>query len=140
MSRSFSALFVLLYASLCCGSPVVSGEPTTLETLVVTATREKTLESDVAANISVITAEEIANLPVTTVAEALQYVPGMYVDSQFGVGWNLTARIQGSEPRHVAVYKDGVPMNLLANPDMTDLSRISVQNIERIEIYKGAAS
>lgn len=139
MRRSCNALFVLLYAFLCCPSQAVGGEPATLEPLVVTATREKALQSDVAANISVITAEEIANLPVSTVAEALQYVPGMYVDSQFGVGWNLTARIQGSEPRHVAVYKDGVPMNLLVNP-VADLSRISVQNIERIEIYKGAAS
>ncbi|MDD4464592.1 MAG: TonB-dependent receptor plug domain-containing protein, partial [Desulfobacterales bacterium] len=138
MRRSCNALFVLLYAFLCCPSQAVGGEPATLKPLVVTATREKALQSDVAANISVITAEEIANLPVSTVAEALQYVPGMYVDSQFGVGWNLTARIQGSEPRHVAVYKDGVPMNLLVNP-VADLSRISVQNIERNDIYKGAA-
>ena len=139
MRRSCNALFVLLYAFLFCPSQAFAGETSILEPLVVTATREKTLQSDVAASISVITAEDIANLPVSTVAEALQYVPGMYVDSQFGFGVGLTARIQGSEPRHVAVYKDGVPMNLLANP-IADLSRISVQNIERIEIYKGAAS
>lgn len=138
MSRSCNALVVLLYALAHC-TPAFAEEPAILEPLVVTATREEVLKSDVAANISTITAEEIAALPVATVAEALQFVPGMYVESQFGVGWNLNARIQGSEPRHVAVYKDGVPMNFLANP-VADLSRISVQNIDRIEIYKGAAS
>ena len=138
MSRSCNALFVLLYALAHC-APAFAEKSAILEPLVVTATREEVLKSDVAANISTITAEEIAALPVATVAEALQFVPGMYVESQFGVGWNLNARIQGSEPRHVAVYKDGVPMNLLANP-VADLSRISVQNIDRIEIYKGAAS
>ena len=48
-------------------------------------------------------------------------------------------RIQGSEIRHVAVFQDNVPLNQLANP-MTDLSYIPVDTIDRIEIYKGAAS
>jgi outer membrane cobalamin receptor len=39
----------------------------------------------------------------------------------------------------VAVFQDGVPLNLLANP-RTNLCYLSVANIDRIEIYQGAAS
>ena len=48
-------------------------------------------------------------------------------------------RVQGSEARHVAIYQDGVPLNQLANPQ-TDFSYLPIDTVERIEVYKGAAS
>ncbi len=110
-----------------------------LEDVVVTATRSEIPKQDIAANITVLTAEEIDSMPVSTAAAALQYLPGVYVEFNGGPGSIGAARIQGSDFRHVAVYRDGVPLNMLANP-MTDLSYLSVDAIERIEVYKGAAS
>ncbi|MEW6077658.1 MAG: TonB-dependent receptor [Thermodesulfobacteriota bacterium] len=107
--------------------------------MVVSATRSQVPENDVATNISVITREEIAAMPVATAAEVLRFVPGVYVESAGGIGSEATIRIQGSDPRHVAVYQDGVPLNLLANP-FADLSLIPVAAIDRIEVYQGAAS
>lgn len=107
--------------------------------IVFTYTRGKTLKEDVAANITVITQEEIKKIPASNVAEVLQYVPGVYVEFNGGLGSQATASIQGSDPRQVAVYQDGVPLNLLANP-MTDLSFVPLANVDRIEVYKGAAS
>jgi len=110
------------------------------EELVFTYTRQATPQSDVAANITVITREEIEKYPVNNAGEVLQYVPGVYVEFNGGSPGSFSAAsIQGSEPRHVSVYQDGVPLNLLANP-ITDLSLLPVANIERIEVYQGAAS
>lgn len=111
-----------------------------METVVVTATRSETLDSDVAANVTVVSAQEIKNMPASTAAEVLQYVPDVYVEFNGGPGSEVNSyRIQGSETRHVAVYQDGVPLNQLANP-LTDLNYLPVDAIDRIEIYKGAAS
>jgi vitamin B12 transporter len=111
-----------------------------LEEVVVTATRVQTPKQDVAANITVITAEDMKKIPASSVAEVLQYIPGVYVEFNGGLGSDASGiRIQGSEIRHVAIFQDNVPLNMLANP-MTDLSYIPVDTIERIEIYKGAAS
>ncbi|RZB38165.1 MAG: vitamin B12 transporter [Desulfobacteraceae bacterium Eth-SRB2] len=111
-----------------------------LEEVVVTATRVQTPKQDVAANITVITAEDMKKIPASSAAEVLQYIPGVYVEFNGGLGSDASGiRIQGSEIRHVAIFQDNVPLNQLANP-MTDLSYIPVDTIERIEIYKGAAS
>jgi len=110
-----------------------------LQEIVVTATREETLKQDVAANITVVDREAIERMPAATAGEVLQYIPGVSIESNGGPGAMTTARIQGSETRHVAVYVDGVPLNLLANP-LTDLTYLPVDTIERIEVYKGAAS
>lgn len=103
------------------------------EELVFTYTRQATPQSEVAANITVITREEIERYPVNNAGEVLQYVPGVYVEFNGGSPGSFSAAtIQGSEPRHVSVFQDGVPLNLLANP-ITDLSLLPVANIERIE-------
>ncbi len=109
------------------------------EELVFSYTRQPIPKADVAANVTVITREEIEKYPVNNAAEILQYVPGVYVESNGGIGAYATASIQGSDMRHVAVYQDNVPLNMLANP-ITDLSLLPVANIERIEVYQGAAS
>jgi vitamin B12 transporter len=111
-----------------------------LEEVVVTATRVQTPKQDVAANITVITSKDMDKMPASSAAEVLQYIPGVYVEFNGGLGSDASGvRIQGSEIRHVAVFQDNVPLNQLANP-MTDLSYIPVDTIDRIEIYKGAAS
>ena len=123
------------------GAPIQkeTGNSHQLSEIVVSATREDTPKQDVAANIIAVDREAIEKMPAATAAEVLQYVPGVYVEFAGGPGSMAVARIQGSEVRHVAVYIDGVPLNQLANP-LTDLNYLPVNSIERIEVYKGAAS
>jgi vitamin B12 transporter len=113
--------------------------PPRLDPVVVSATRLETPRHNTAANVTVVSREQLDNLPATSVAEALQYVPGVYVEFNGGPGSFAQIRIQGSEIRHVTVLRDGVPLNQLANP-VTDLSSLSLVAVERIEIVKGAAS
>ncbi|MFH1674926.1 MAG: TonB-dependent receptor [Pseudomonadota bacterium] len=137
----FLAFFFLVIFSCNARAEAVSPETETHELgeIVVTATRSETPKQDVAANITVVTRKDIEKMPVSNAAEVLQYIPGVYVEFGAGLGSDTTARIQGSGARHVAVYQDGVPLNQLLNP-RTNLSYIPIDTIDRIEIYKGAAS
>lgn len=111
-----------------------------LKEMVVTATRDASPADSIASTITVIDRSDLELLPAATVAEALRFVPGVYISFEGnGPGGYATAGIQGSEVRHVAVYADGVPLNLEANP-LTHLSYLPVAAVERIEVYKGVAS
>lgn len=137
-------LFLLIFSLSARAQDIQVGDEGSDKTeMVFSYTRDKTPKEDVAANISVITQEDIKKIPASTAAEVLQYVPGVYVEFNGGLGSLAAPSIQGTDTfndnRQVAVYQDGVPLNGLSNP-LTDLSYLPVENIERIEVYKGAAS
>ncbi len=111
----------------------------TLSPLVITATGYEMPQSQASNDITVITSEEIAHLPVHDIGEALSYVPGLVMDRNGGPGLYYTPQIQGADSRQVKILIDGVPLELLAE-GMTDLSMRPIENVERIEILKGAAS
>lgn len=74
---------------------------------------------------------EQKNLP-----ELLKQVPGLHVIELRGRGAYTTASVRGSTPSQVAIYVDGVLMNL-GSEAAVDLSAIPVENVERIEVYRG---
>ncbi len=108
--------------------------------LVASATRTLKPLSQVAENISIITAEEIESMNAHTVAEVLENIPGVFVEFQgkdFGSSSIIT--IQGSERRHVLFLLDGMTWNLMNNGSATTY-QIPVEIIKRIEVIKGPAS
>ncbi len=74
---------------------------------------------------------EQKNLP-----ELLKQVPGLHIIETKGRGAYTTASVRGSSSSQVAVYVDGVLMNL-GSEAAVDLSTIPVENVERIEVYRG---
>lgn len=110
------------------------------EELVVTPTRTLKPISQVAENITVITAEDIENMNAHTVAEVLERINGVFVDFQgHDFGSSSLLYIQGSEDRHVLVLLDGVPWNFQSGGN-AETNSIPVRIIERIEVIKGPAS
>ncbi|MGB5157739.1 MAG: TonB-dependent receptor [Desulfobacterales bacterium] len=110
--------------------------------LVVSATRHPKPISQVAENITVVTAKEIEEMNAHTVAEVLNRIPGLFVVFGQGTGSFGSASLiqtQGSEERHVLVQIDGVAWNLLAT-GASENNSIPVGIIERIEVIKGPAS
>ena len=136
-------LFLVLHASGAAATEKNDGDERDIyrmRPVVVTATRLDTPLEDISANVTVITREEIERLPADSVAELLQSVPGVHIEIFGGPGsYAADIHMQGSETRQVAVYQDGVPLNELDNPG-TDLSYLPLDAIDRIEVYKGAAS
>lgn len=109
------------------------------ELVVESPTRSPKPVSQVAENVTVVTAEDIQFMNAHTLADVLNTITGVQVFMTSGPGSSTVAFIQGSDQRHVAVFLDGIPLNNLGD-NVTDLGTIPVQNIEKIEIIKGPAS
>ena len=109
------------------------------ELTVVSATRSLKSITRVAENISVVTKEDIELMNAHSVAEALQKVNGVQIEIRGGPGAFAYPYIQGSEFRHVAVFMDGVLINMFSD-NVADIAMLPVQHIEKIEIIKGPAS
>lgn len=107
----------------------------TLDSMVVTATRTMKELKEVPSSVSVVTAKEIEERNVTSVQEALQYMPGVYMSQNAQGGISL----RGYTGSDVLVLVDGVQMNETYNGSV-NFNMIPVENIERIEVLRGAAS
>ncbi|MDR1019888.1 MAG: TonB-dependent receptor, partial [Synergistaceae bacterium] len=68
--------------------------------------------------------------------DLLEDVPGMRIVRVRGRHGYAVASVRGSTSSQVAVYVDGVLMNL-GSEAAVDLSAIPVDNVERIEVYRG---
>jgi Outer membrane cobalamin receptor protein len=107
--------------------------------LVVSATRNPKPISQVAENMTVITAKDIENMNAHTVADVLNRIPGLFINYNKDFGAPSLLLIQGSEERHVLVVVDGIRWNFLSDGH-AETNSIPVGIIERIEIIKGPAS
>lgn len=107
------------------------------EVTVVTATRTERALSSLPLPITIITAEAIAKSGVTRLNEILNEQTGIILipdESGFeGI------QMQGLDAAYTMILIDGVPL-VGRSSGVLDLSRVSVGNIERIEIVKGASS
>jgi vitamin B12 transporter len=110
------------------------------ELQVVSATRALKPISNVAENMTVITAADIERMGAHSLAEVLDTVTGVQVQhAPRTPGNQATAYIQGSGSAYITIIIDGVVLNSLSN-NTADIGIIPVQYIERIEIIKGPAS
>lgn len=107
--------------------------------VVVSATRNEKPISQVAENITVITAEDIEEMNAHTLTDVLNIITGVQMEIKGGVGSVTHPHIQGSDYRHVLVLIDGVSLNNLSD-NFADIGAITVQHIDMIEIIKGPAS
>ena len=109
------------------------------ELVVETPTRSPKPVSQVAENITVVTASDIELMNAHSLADVLNTVTGVQVFMLGGPGIGANANIQGSDASNVTVIIDGVVLNNLSDNNV-DVGFIPVQNIEKIEIIKGPAS
>jgi vitamin B12 transporter len=106
---------------------------------VISATRSLKSITQVAENVSVITAEDIELMNAHTLTDVLNTITGVQVDIRGGLGgWSMVS-IQGSFPNHVVAFIDGISITSLSDSS-TLPGDFPVQFIEKIEIIKGPAS
>ena len=74
---------------------------------------------------------EHKNLP-----DLLKAVPGIHIRKLAGSGQYTVVTIRGSSSSQVGIFIDGVLANL-GGDAAVDLSAIPVENVERIEVYRG---
>ena len=107
--------------------------------VTITATRGKSLATEIPASVDVITSEMIELQNPDNIAEAIEAVQGVNIRDYGGLGGLKTISIRGSTSSQVLVMLDGQKINN-AQSSQVDLSTISVEGIEKIEVVRGGNS
>lgn len=141
---SKSLLMVALITGLCSGGVQSASAADNLNTFaldeyVVTATRTMKQLQEVPASVSVVTAKDIEERNISTVPDALQNLPGVYVGQSASYGPTGDLKVRGYSSDNILVLVDGAPVNNAYNNDV-EWEMFPVENIERIELVKGAGS
>nr|QXF14450.1 vitamin B12 transporter BtuB [uncultured bacterium] len=107
------------------------------ETIVVTGTRTPKFLSNSPVSVNVISGVTMNVLSQSTVAQALNYLPGVVVIRSVKDGYNI--QMQGFDGDNVLVLLNSQPLTAPTGTAV-DLDQISVHDIEQIEVIRGAAS
>ena len=148
MDKSFSKsllMAALITGTVLCGGNSVFAQENeqefTLDPMVITAQRMETRELDTPAAVDVITAEDIEKTGSKTVFDALSFTTGI-TNFSYGPGgldygaMDSRVNIRGFE-RGALILVNGAPINLNGK---NSLDGIMTDNVERIEVVKGASS
>lgn len=94
---------------------------------------------DTAAQVSVVTREELETSGVKTLQEALALIPGVVLHDSVGNGVETSVDLRGfPQGTSLAVFLDGVRLNDLQDNQIR-WDTLPVEDIERIEVYRGAS-
>ncbi len=144
MKRRVGFLFVLI-ALMFPGQTIAQDEKaneplmTTLEEVVVTATRQEEKISSVPANVSVITETDIKNSTAYDIPDLLRNQVGVHVNDIGGNRRNYTVDLRAfgeTAALNTLVLVDGRRINQ-ADSSGTDWALIPLDRVERIEIIRG---
>lgn len=114
-------------------------EPKRVDPVVVTATPVETPSEQLGASVSVVNGEDFQTYHYPTLDEALRNVPGVEIRRSGAYGKATSVTIRGANANQVQVLVDGLRVK---SPTLgqVDLSDISPDLIERIEVIRGAQS
>jgi vitamin B12 transporter len=122
-------------------APAAHAADTSLETVVITATRTLQPAARTGDSISVITGQRLDQQQVVAVSDALAQTPGLVILRDGGPGQTTTMALRGAEAGQTLVLVDGVRIN---DPSTVDgqalIGDVMVNNIARIEVLRGPQS
>jgi vitamin B12 transporter len=115
---------------------------TTLEEVVVTASKFPQKQDETGKLVDVITLNELQNEVSKSLGEVLNQQPGLIINgADNDLGTNQSIYMEGASSDNTLILLDGVP---LYDPSGVtsefDINNFSLNNIEKIEIVKGAQS
>src|SRR2546427_3472431 len=114
-------------------------EPKKLDPVIVTATKTETPAEQLGASVSVVTEDDFKTYHYETVEDALRTVPGVEIRRSGSVGKLSSISIRGANPNQVQILIDGVRVKSPLSGQV-DLSDVSPELIDRIEVIRGAQS
>ncbi len=129
----------ILALSLAVPAVAAAQEQKSVDPVVITATKVATPSEQIGASISVVNGDDFQTYHYPTVDEALRNVPGVEIRRSGSYGKTSSITIRGANANQVQVLVDGVRVK---SPTLgqVDLSDLSPDLIERIEIIRGAQS
>jgi vitamin B12 transporter len=130
------ALFLI---ALCACSPLWAQQTPELAEVVVTSTRIETAVVESPSAVTVITREQIAASGAQDVSALINGTAGVVIKDNGPTSGIKSVSLRGSGSEQVLVLVDGMRLNS-ARDGTIDLSTISVESIDHIEIVRGAES
>lgn len=118
-------------------NPAEASSNANIEKMVVTGTRTAKLLSNSPVSVEVIEGATIELLSQGTLANVLDFIPGVVITRSAKDGYNI--QMQGFESKHVLILVDSQPV-ISPTGSSVDLDQISANDIAQIEVMKGAAS
>ena len=113
---------------------------TALDEVLVSASRIQSKKYESGKNITVISQKEIAQLPVNSVDELLQYVGGVNLNNRGGFGVQSDIGMRGSTFSQVLVLLDNQRINDPLTAHFNNYVPIPLSEVHHIEIVRGSAS
>ena len=111
----------------------------TLDPMVVSATKTPVPLRQVTSAVEVLTEKDLKRRQVKTLVEALRLSQGVAVFQNGGPGGTASVRIRGGTSSQTLVLIDGAIVNS-ATSGAFNFAHLTVDNIEKIEIVRGAQS
>ena len=107
---------------------------------VYSASKSYVSATNVTDNVSILTSDEMKLQGITTLSQALDSLPGISITRSGGLGTTTSLFVQGFSNKYTLILIDGVRYSDPTNTSGSDISNILIDDIERIEVIKGAQS
>ncbi len=104
----------------------------------VNATRGEIPLSEISSSTSIISREQISASGAQDVLDVLRWVPGLQVVQTGGKGQFTSLFTRGLESNHTLIMIDG--FQITSDGGTIDLGTLTLDNVERIEVVRGAGS
>ncbi len=108
------------------------------EAVVVTATRDETPASQLAASVTVFDRQAIDRRQQPLVADLLRQAPGVTVMHTGARGTQTSLFVRGGESNYNKVLLDGIPLNEPGG--VFYFNNVTSENLERVELVRGSHS
>jgi outer membrane receptor for ferrienterochelin and colicins len=136
MKHISQTIFLLFFSlSLFAQQDTASSLFSSMDEVVVTASKTATKLGNVTSPISIITKKNIQQAGSLRLKDILQEQAGMSITNGFGAG----IQMQGLNPDYTLILLNGAPL-VGRTAGVLDLNRIGITNIKKIEIVKGPSS
>ena len=111
-----------------------------LEPVLISSSAQQKRIRETGRNISILTKDDIKNIPANSLDELLRFVPGIEVQQRGPQGSQSDLIIRGGTFQQVLVVIDGMRANEPLTGHFSAYIPIHPEEIERIEVIKGAAA
>ena len=135
-----AAVLAIMSAGTAPGAGAQPAVPTVDERVVVTGTAAPATIGAVGRTLAVVTAEDLARLPVASVTDALRLLPGVWVRQRGPFGSQTDISIRGASFGQSLVLVDGIRLNDPQTGHHAGDIPVALEDIARIELLAGAGS
>ena len=112
----------------------------TLDPIVVSASKTEQSLKETTSNIDIITAEQLEERHYSSIIDALNTLSGISFTQSGGLGQQSSLFVRGFSNKYTLVLIDGMRANDVSNFEGAFFDQLSINDIERIEVIKGAQS